>query len=208
MKPCQGIFIIILSKISRQRADHVFLKGLHVVPRIWNGQDLISPSPEFSVFNLLVNGSSMDGGEEARDYINKEPERDKHGGCAIKQGYASRQSPSCWQEASSYRTEHQVREQTHRTGCSERITWKQLKETVSVSQSARTIWLFWRWGLKELSPLSVVGRHYRALVWPWYTAIAVSRLIVPDLTANTYIHRLTLPNCSGASDCRQTHNSI
>lgn len=50
----------------------------------------------------------MDGGEEARDYINKEPEKDKHGGCAIKQGYALQQFPSCWQEASSYRTEHQV----------------------------------------------------------------------------------------------------
>lgn len=83
----------------------------------------------------------MDGGEQARDYINKELEEGKHRGCAIRQGCAMQQPPSCWREARRYVTEHQVREQTHRTACSDKITCKQLKETVSVSRGARTLWV-------------------------------------------------------------------
>lgn len=70
--------------------DHVLLKGLCVVPGLWNGQDLLCASPECRICSLLGNVCGVDGGEQARGDT-KEPEQDNGGGCALEQGWVSGQ---------------------------------------------------------------------------------------------------------------------
>lgn len=116
VKPHQDIALTIPPNISQERADHVLLKGLCVVPGLWNGQYLLCASPECRVLGKGLWG----GWGRTGQGWHKGARAGQWWGLCPKAGLS-------------------ITAESRPPGQAAQVTaWTQLREAVGVSQRART----------------------------------------------------------------------